>query len=163
MFKIVAVADVRFSCLFLLILTVAGSMGLVWFNTFVTQLTISRAFLRKKHYICIRERTGGSCQDRSQKEKQTLLSLLVFVSALKASLRVATHGRPRLTLTTWSFMPLCPSHQSERFFRMGSPFQPPGSLPSTGPALHLWSSEGYRTRCFAFSDHVLLQGVSLLQ
>lgn len=86
MFKIVSVADVSFSCLFLLILTVARSMGLVGFNTFVTQLTISKAFRREKHYICIRERAGRSCQDRSQKDKQTLWSMLVFVSALKSSL-----------------------------------------------------------------------------
>lgn len=86
MFKIVSVADVSFSCLFLLILTVVRSMGLVCFNTFVTQLTISRALLRGKHYICIRERAGGSCQDRSQKDKQTLWSMLVFVSALRSSL-----------------------------------------------------------------------------
>lgn len=56
MFKVVTVVDVSFSCLFLLILTVVRTMRLVWLNTFVTKLIISRAFLGKKHHICIRER-----------------------------------------------------------------------------------------------------------
>lgn len=85
------------SLAFLLILT-ARTMKLVWFNTFVTKLTTSRAFLGKKHHICIRERAGGSGQDGSQKEKQTLWSVLIFVSALKSSLWVPTHPRHRLML-----------------------------------------------------------------